>query len=153
MSFHADPETPPAGSRDTDQVIHAWFLDLLGTRPDKEISDLLGITSSKLWKLKKGHQRLQAAELVILHQGLNAPLPRLVAIDGAPADNLAAPAGPARSVDDKALFDFAYSRVSDLEAGKPADQRANEFEKLKRVFHILETIRDTPDALELKDIQ
>lgn len=150
MSLHAEPDAPIPAAQDPDQIIHAWFLDLLATHQDREISALLGITSSKLWKLKKGHQRLQAAELVLLHQSLDAPLPSLVPATGTPAG---ISAGAARTVDDKSLFDFAYSRVTDIEARKPVDQRASQFEKLKRVFHILETIRATPEALELKDIR
>lgn len=142
----ADGDTRPA---DANEILHQWFLDLLREHGDREVSRIIDANHSKLWKLKKAHQRLAAAELVLLHQVLDAPLPDLTGSgDGTPHETPA----PVSSADPKKLFDFAYDRVCELEARKPAALQANEFQKLEQVFHILKTVQTTPDALELKDL-
>lgn len=149
MSLQAqatDGETRPA---DPNEILHQWFLDLLQEHGDREISRIIDVNHSKLWKLKKAHQRLAATELVLVHQVLNAPLPDLTG--SGVRTSTAAPA-PVSNTDPKRLFNFAYERVCELEARKPVEQQVNEIQKLEQVFHILMTIQSTPDALELKDL-
>lgn len=147
MSIEAFSEGTESGQLDHEQIVHEWFLDLLRDRPEKQVADILGVSSSKLWKLKKGQQRLRATELIILHQRLDAPLPDLVSGGRKSTCTASSP----KRTDTKSLFDFAYDRVCDLERRKPEAQRVDEFERLEQVFHILKTIQETPEALELKD--
>ncbi|WP_298819246.1 hypothetical protein [uncultured Roseibium sp.] len=153
MSLQVETDAESEAVQNLEQLVHDWFLAILAEHSDKQINTLLGISSSKLWKLKNGHQRLQAVELLLLHQGLGIPLPKTVR----PADNTSVPVndnsdGPARPTDTKKLFDFAYNRVCDLENRKPAALRANAFERLEQTFHILKTVQGTPEALEIKDL-
>ncbi len=132
-----------------EDTIHQWFVDLLENHRDKDVADVLGITASKVWKLKKGHQRLSAVELLLLHEVLNVPLPKLGSRK--PAVETTRTLRPTKVVganDERRLFSLAYQRVNEIENKKPADLRAGKFEKLELVFHILRTIEETPEALD-----
>lgn len=148
VALETDPGAAREAPQDPNQIIHDWFLNIVSEYPEKDLANTIGADRSKFWKLKKGQQRLSAVELVILHQSLNVPLPRLV--PGGTATP--APAPRAQPADDKALIDYAYHQVNQIEAGKPPEERANQFEKLELMFHILKTVRETPEAIELKDL-
>lgn len=141
--------TPP---RDPDDVIHDWFLTILKDNRQKDVADALGVTNSKVWKLKKGHQRLSAAELLTLHEALNVRLPKVT------GTTHIEPTGKPKAIDNfvevsaddhSRLFKLAYDQVNQKELAKPEDQRLDKFEKLERVFHLLTLIEQTPDAMEL----
>lgn|GEM_PF-2753161 len=131
-----------------DEIIQDWLLGLLRDYRDKEIADILGISSSTIWKIKNGHQRLKASELLMLHEHLGVPLPSLGFRRG--EDGGSAPAHDLGPDDPKLLFDLAYNRMKELESRKPAEGQLNQFELLEQVFHIMKTIQDTPQAMQLK---
>lgn len=129
-----------------EKIIHDWFLAALEDHTERKVSDLLGVTSSKLWKLKKAHQKLSAAELLLIHQGLGAPLPEVVprgSSKAVPREVQSIDAAP----DPTSVFDLAYNRVLEMENRKPPEQRASAFERLEFTFHIMKTIQETPEAL------
>lgn len=131
-----------------DEIIQEWLLDLLRSYKDKEIADILGISSSTIWKIKNGHQRLKAGELLMLHECLDVPLPSLGLRSGERGG--AMPDHDLGPDDPKLLFDFAYNRMKELESRKPIEGQLNQFELLEQVFHIMKTIQDTPQAMQLK---
>lgn len=137
--------------QDPDQVIVEWIQDLLQTHKVKELADILDVSVSVISKIKNGHQRLKASELLKLHEALQAPLPTLgYAREGEDCQRKLPAAGDPAGDPDSAtkMFDYAYRRMTALNARKPGTRRATQFELLQQVFHIMETIQQTPEAID-----
>jgi transcriptional regulator with XRE-family HTH domain len=149
VSLQTEQDQPEQPQPDPEQIIHAWFLDILKDHKDKAIADLLDITSSKVWKLKSGHQRLQAVELLKLHQSLDVPLPDIM-MGSIPVEVKSIPAR--KPADPKQLFSFAYDHVNQLEDSKPEAERMDVFGRMEQVFHILRSVQDTPEAVDFKEL-
>lgn len=150
MTLQTEPGTAKQSPKDPEDIIHDWLLAIMNDHRPKEIADILGTTNSKVWKLRKGHQRLQATELLILHEVLDMPLPTLGyrnADQAEPAKRVTKEAGSTEET--SRLFKNAYALVNQREMAKPEDQRLDKFQKLEQVFHILTLIEQTPEALEL----
>lgn len=140
---------PESREKTPEDKILDWLLQLLEHHRDRDIADILGISSSAIWKIKKGQQRLKATELLTLHERLGEPVPVLG--DGAfyRPENLLSDQQPQPEQDDlKDLFDRAYDHARKMDDKLPEEKRATQIQMLDRVFHILNTLQETPEAFD-----
>lgn len=125
---------------DSNQRIAEWFSEVIAAsgRPQKEIARLLDLSDSAISRIKARKQTLSAAQLLILHERLGAPLPSLGPKKPLEMKPSGAEAVTTRSA--TALFDVAYDQVREMNDAAPDARKMSQSEMLETVFHAMRRV-------------
>lgn len=123
---------------ESNRRIAAWFSEVIAAsgRPQKEIARMLDLSDSAISRIKACKQNLSAAQLLILHERLGAPLPSL-------SGKKPFAMKPAKAIGARgatALFDVAYDQVREMNDAAPEERKMSQSEMLETVFHAMRRV-------------